>query len=139
MNRTYNAICETIEEFRRQLPKPDPEWPHDVRRAVKFIYEHLLKEGLTVTLVKEECQINGKSFPGRFRKCTGLNPKEFILIHQINLSKRLLKLEDVSIGQAGLEAGFSSHSAFCKTFKRKVGVKPSVWRGQAGNGNTDGE
>lgn len=138
MNRTYNAICETIKEFRRQLPKPDPEWPNDVRRAVKFIYEHLFEEGLTVTLVKEGCQVNGKSFSGRFRKCTGLYPKEFILTHQINLSKRLLKLEDVSVGQAGLEAGFSSHSSFCKTFKRKVGVIPSVWRGQAGNGNTDG-
>lgn len=131
MHRVYERIQEFLENYRQQLPEPDPEWPHEVRRAVKFIYEHLFDPKLSVTWLKEQCKFNGKSFSAEFCWYVGYYPKEYINHHRIETAKLLLKQTEVTITQIALSVGFASLSSFCKTFKEKEDGRPMLWRKRA--------
>lgn len=123
-----------LQQYRRNLSGVGEHCPPQIEEAVNYIHEHLYEEGLSVARVKEECRIYGKSYSGKFKLCMGQSPKEYYLHHRIEASKLLLRQSGVTITEAGLLVGFSSLSAFCNTFKRKEGMKPSEWRWKNGGG-----
>lgn len=133
MHSTYYKIEEMLENYKKQLPEPRADWPHDMKRAVAFIIAHLFDPKLTVSWLRKKCRITGKSFSGIFRTCTGYYPKEYILHHRIEAGKLLLKQTEATITEIALALGFSSLSAFCNTFKNKQGVQPTKWRKQNQN------
>lgn len=83
-------------------PKLDIEdkWPSDVKTAAHYISTHLTCEHLSISKLKQDCKINGKSFSARFKLATGFHPKEYILFHRIEASKKLLQNE-VPVVQTG--------------------------------------
>lgn len=127
MNR-YEEVKQIKENYRAALPSPKEEWPPKVQRALAFIMAHLYDPRLTVSWMKEQCGINGKSFASRFCKHLYKYPKEHILHHRTEAGKRLLEQTEATVTQIALDVGFNSLSAFCKTFKSREGVRPSRWR-----------
>ena len=128
MHSRYNAIREILDNYKAQLPDPDPDWPDEVGRAVSFIHEHIFDEQLSVTSMKVKCRIYRKSFSGKFRMYLDRYPKEYIVHHRIAAGKSLLIDAKAELTEVALGIGFNSYSAFCKTFKRKTGYKPSEWK-----------
>ena len=123
----YEHFLQGQKKYQEELEKPQTTWPEQVQIGMHYIQENLFEESLTVTRIREACHINDKSFASRFKIYTGFYPKDYILNHRIEFGKYLLIQEGVSIVQVGLLLGFSSHSAFCKAFKVRVGMRPSVW------------
>lgn len=123
----YNCFRRELLVYQEGLSKPNPDWPEVVKRVMDYIHNHLFDEALTIAQVKNICHISSKSFASRFKIYTGFYPKDYILHHRIHIAKRLLMNREMSIVQVGLILGFSSHSAFCKTFKKRAGVQPSAW------------
>jgi AraC-like DNA-binding protein len=123
-----------LREYKKSLSNNGTNCLPDIKRSAVYMHEHLFEEGLSTSKVKEECRIYRKSFSGWFKLCMGRNPKEYILHHRIDAGKLLLLKSDLTITTVGLMVGFSSLSAFCNTFKRKTGMKPSEWRRKNGGG-----
>ncbi|GAA5521068.1 AraC family transcriptional regulator [Aliifodinibius salicampi] len=116
--------------FRKELPEPKPEWPNKIHRVLHCIHEHLFDPTLTVQQLKEKCTANGTNFSGTFKYYVGLSPKEYIVKYRIAAACRLLKRvpAEYPILHVAIVVGFSSHSAFSRTFKRRKGVTPSEFR-----------
>lgn len=77
----------------------------------------------------EECGIGSHDIYSRFRHFTGHGIKGFIVHHRIELAKRLLMLQDLSVGQVAFAVGYSTPNGFSTTFKRRIGLGPTAYRG----------
>lgn len=67
-------------------------------------------------------------FSRQFKQSTGLAPYQYVIQQRIELSKRLLKQQDLPIVDISFICGFSSQSAFSRTFRKLVGTTPSNYR-----------
>ena len=56
--------------------------------------------------------------------------KEYIKSFGEKCRKELLENVAMSIGEVGVQVGYTSSAYFCDAFKQKVGVSPSVYRKQ---------
>lgn len=136
MSKANNhSIRELKETYRQQhlhsngMGIPRKQWPGDVQRAVAFMHKHLLSEPkLTVSWIRQQCHINSKTFSARFKRCTGYYPSEYIMHHQLEVAKKMLKETEASVTNIAIEAGFSSLASFANTFRNHEGITPSEWR-----------
>jgi|AntRauTorckE6833_2_1112554.scaffolds.fasta_scaffold03987_3 two-component system response regulator YesN len=128
MHNSYSYPKELLSEYKNEIQDFDKNLPKEIKKCSNYILENLFEEFLTISEVKSACNINGK-FPSRFSVYTGFTPQQFITYHRIEASKILLKKTNLNISQISALVGYSSHSAYCKTFKNNnEGVIPSVWR-----------
>jgi len=128
--RDYYNTEKTLETYRKELPEVDSGWPPPLPRAVRCIHTHLLEPQLTVRWMRKQCRINGHNFSALFKYYVGPSPQQYIIEHRIAAGCRLLQSApvDYPILHVALAIGFSSHSAFSRTFKRRKGVTPSEFR-----------
>lgn len=84
----------------------------------------------TVTL-KDVCERFhfGKSYLSeQFKKCKGASIMSFYLDLKLSEAKRLLREEDLTIGQISERLGFESPEYFSRYFKKRVGHSPRDFR-----------
>ncbi|MCC5940467.1 MAG: helix-turn-helix transcriptional regulator [Balneolaceae bacterium] len=123
-----------LQEYKEGLSRNIENCSPQVKNVVNYIHEHLFNEELTVSSIQQACNIHRKSFSSRFKLYMGRSPCEYYIHHRIEAVKLLLLQNELTITETGLLVGFSSLSAFCNTFKRKEGIKPSEWRLRNGGG-----
>jgi AraC-like DNA-binding protein len=123
-----DLIAREIQAQKALLLVPDPAWPAAVRLVLRYVHTHLFEENLTVHRVRTACSIADHNISIRFCYHVGLGIKGYILQHRIAVAKRLLHYDELKIIRIALETGFSSHSAFSKTFMRHVGESPHAFR-----------
>lgn len=102
-----------------------------VRRSI--MYEHLLHPGCSVSSMREYCRIPQKNFSGRFKRCTGFVPANWLSYHRIEAAKFLLadeRLKDVEVCEIGFAVGYKRASTFTTMFRNKAGKPPGEWRTQ---------
>ncbi|HBQ60769.1 MAG TPA: hypothetical protein DD671_14425 [Balneolaceae bacterium] len=125
-----------IDEYKKQLSKPNPKWPPDVQKALIGIHDHLFDQKLTVQWLLKNCYISNKNFSGKFKYYVGFGVKQYILTHRLQLSKKLLlKCENhrLSISEVGFEVGFSNYASFNRAFNKAFGSPPGKWLKGSGN------
>lgn len=57
-----------------------------------------------------------------------MSPKEFLTQFRITRSKDLLTVTDLSVEGVAMSCGYGDAMVYSKTFKRIMGVPPSVYR-----------
>ena len=57
-----------------------------------------------------------------------MSPKDFLTQFQISRSKELLTVTDLSIEGVALSCGYGDALVYSKTFKKIIGMPPSVYR-----------
>ena len=67
-------------------------------------------------------------FSKLFHQNTGITFKKFLNSRRIEYARKLLKDNDLSVTEAALESGFSTHSQFVAVFKSLTGMTPSEYR-----------
>ncbi|MCW9708192.1 helix-turn-helix domain-containing protein [Fodinibius salsisoli] len=129
----FNNVEKILAIYFDKLPEPNSNWPQKVQRVVNCIHSHQFDAGMTVRKLKQKCIINEGNFSAIFKYYVGLSPKQYIIKHRIAAACRLLKRvpTEYPILHVALAVGFSSHSAFSRTFKRRKGVTPSEFRRQS--------
>jgi len=113
------------------LEEADPEWPTDVRAVYHTVRDRVFDRwGVEAQEVVEDCGIRSHEVYSRFRHCTGHGIKEFVVYHRLQLAKRLLRHECLTVTDVAFAVGYASSSGFSKTFKRRVGRSPTAFRVQ---------
>jgi AraC-like DNA-binding protein len=120
-----------LETYRRELPEPPEESPPQVGCGYRCIKKHLFSLRLTVRWLKDECNINGNNFSGKFRYFVGRPPQNYIVRNRVDAAAKVLKNVDpnlYSLLELACEVGYSGHSSFTRSFKRVMGKAPAYFR-----------
>lgn len=136
---SHRCIQQVKQAYRNEvLPVPGPRCPAGVRVVVEHIHARLFDESLRIGEVLREERVRRTDFAARFARWTGQPPKAYVVAHQVELAKRLLRETDLSVTRVALEVGYRSHSTFSMAFKARAGRSPTDWRNSRDE-KTDGE
>lgn len=98
---------------------------HDV---VRHLHSHFT-ENLTLDQVAEQFHLSASYLSHAFARYTGRSVYEYILFCRITMAQELLH-SDLPLTTIAYQCGFNDYSNFLRTFKRLVGLPPSVYRRQ---------
>ena len=95
--------------------------------VANYVQSHL-SEPIHVDRMAEEFYLSRPHLSAKFRKETGMTLTDFILNEKTEEAKRLLCYSDKTAAAIAAYLGFSSHSHFCRVFKKYAGVTPNEYR-----------
>jgi AraC-like DNA-binding protein len=102
--------------------------PMKLAPIIDFINSNL-DCNLSLETLAEKFFINKYYLSGLFKKNTGLNIHEYIIIKRISKAKGLL-CENLSISEVCQQSGFGDYSHFIRAFKQYVGISPGQYKRQ---------
>ena len=125
---SYAIIKQKKEAYLDQLPDPEPEWPTEVHRVYDTFSNKIFNLNIIVQEIYEECGYRNHNVSTKFRYFVGRTPKRWMLWHRIQLAKRLLQHQNVSVTDVAFAVGYENPSAFSKAFKSRTGQAPSQFQ-----------
>ncbi len=121
MRRILSSLIDRIkDEKSKQERKP-------VQEAKLYIEGHY-RQGLTLEEVAEEIGLSSSYLSTIFKNETGVRFSEYITDCRMKKAKDLLRNTKLSMIQVADQVGYKDQKYFSKTFKKEVGIKPSVFR-----------
>ncbi len=99
--------------------------------VLKPAVDYIEKQPFEVYSVEDLAQMCGMSSGGfrrLFKQYTGKSPKEYILDIKLKVAKTLLEESDMAVWEIAEILHFDTSAYFCRFFKKKAGVSPSVYR-----------
>ncbi|MXV35265.1 MULTISPECIES: GlxA family transcriptional regulator [unclassified Saccharibacter] len=125
----FMFVTPTHEQYRPSIA----EYP-SINHSDKFILkaqEWLEKAdgtSVTVSSFADASGLTQRTFLRRFKRATGMTPKDYLLHYIMNKSKHDIATTCKSITQIAWDAGYSELGAFRRAFKRATGFSPAVYR-----------
>lgn len=107
--------------YKRGLPR------HGLRRALEYIGCNLT-EDLGLAELAALSDMSPHYFCELFKRSTGLPPHRFVLLQRIERAKEQLRNPLLGVLEVGMSVGFQNPSHFARTFRRIVGVTPSMFK-----------
>ncbi len=98
-----------------------------IRRALLAIFDKP-GNGWTVEALAELAHLSRSAFADRFHAVIGESPMEFLTGWRMQLARRWLQGERLSVGEVAARCGYGSEAAFAKAFKRETGIGPGECR-----------
>ena len=98
-----------------------------VREAVNYIRNNYYR-GITISEIAEHVSVNRSYLYKLFEETFDMSPKEFLTRFQVSRAKELLTWSDVPIESVASSCGYKDALAFSKTFKKVLGVSPTMYR-----------
>jgi AraC family transcriptional regulator len=98
--------------------------PWQARTAARL----LVGGELQVREVAAACRLSSGAFSRLFRATFLRSPQDWKAERRIDAVKGLLRMPDVSLADAALQAGFSDQASMSRSFRRLVGASPGAWR-----------
>ncbi len=101
---------------------------HEQIRAVEhYIHAHI-DEPLSREVLAEVAGFSIPHFHRVFQGCTGESAVAYVRRVRMERAARKLRMGAVDITEVALAAGYDSHAAFSKTFKKHFGISPGEFR-----------
>jgi len=121
-----------IARLLRLLPRPASGTPLPLwrLRKVEARIQSDISAPLWLRYLATVTRLSRMHFAAQFRAATGYKPHEYVMIRRIKHANILIEQKELRIVEVAHDAGFQSHSHFCKIFKRLTGSTPSGWRQQ---------
>lgn len=98
-----------------------------VKKAILQIEERLF-ERIPVQSLAHEVFASKFHFHRLFRKITGSTVHQYILNRKLSEASKMLLESPYPIAFIADKIGFESHEGFCRAFKNRLGVSPSLYR-----------
>lgn len=98
---------------------------------ISFVIQKMNKEynvNYTLEDYAKMCRMSKFHFIRVFKDITGVSPIEYRNTIRIDHIKEQLEDTNIPISEIAENAGFTSSSYFCDTFKKRLGVSPSQYR-----------
>lgn len=106
-----------------------PAWR--MRQITDYIDAHLA-EPVRIADLAELVDLSSGYLHRALRETTGKTPLCLITERRIEHAMALLQRGDLSVLEVSLQVGFTSPSHFARTFRKQVGVSPSLYRRAGG-------
>jgi AraC-like DNA-binding protein len=97
-------------------------------RVVKYCSEHYTQLNFNLKQLADDLSLSTSKIQRLFKKYMGIKFKDYIAFLRMEEAKILLTETDMSITTISFNVGFSSLSAFSRTFKRTFGYSSSDYR-----------
>jgi AraC family transcriptional activator FtrA len=97
--------------------------------TLDWAIEHL-SQSLTVDDLAAQANMSRRSFDRHFKRSLGVSPKAWINQQRINLAKRILENEKLSVEQLASRVGYDNGITLRFNFNKYVGVAPSQYQSQ---------
>ncbi len=101
--------------------------------AIRRMHEEPTRPWTVVELAKE-ASLSRSAFFDRFSRAMGVAPMEYLLSWRMALAKNLLRRKETGIAEIAERVGYSSASTFSVAFTRFVGLPPTHYAREAGEG-----
>ena len=98
-----------------------------VRHALEYIRNHI-GESFGLAQIADETGSSRATVARLFEQELGHSVGKEILRQRIDIGKRLLKDNNLSIAEIAFRTGFCNPAYFTNTFRRETGCTPKVWR-----------
>lgn len=82
----------------------------------------------TVESLARAAGLSRTSFAQHFAQKMAVTPMQYLTAWRIQLARRALSEQRVSVSDAAALSGYASESAFARVFKKEVGVSPAAYR-----------
>lgn len=125
LNLQYHMLTEFTEQVEKL--RRDQHVTKLSLDVANYVQAHLF-EPIHVERMAEEFYLSRPYLSSRFREETGQTLTDFILNEKTEEAKRLLRYSDKSASAIAAYLGFSSHSHFCRVFRKYAGVTPNEYR-----------
>ncbi|MBO4356406.1 MAG: helix-turn-helix transcriptional regulator [Clostridia bacterium] len=83
---------------------------------------------LSVQMIKSGSGLSDRYFEKRFKRITGLTPKDYLTSVRLEKAKEYLSSTEMKIEEISLICGFNDQCNFTRLFKKKLGCSPSEYR-----------
>jgi AraC family transcriptional regulator len=100
-----------------------------LRRVLDYIGDNLATD-LSLGQLAAVAGMSPHYFTEMFKKSKGQTPHQYVLLQRIEQAKNNIIHNDVSIIEAGMDAGFPNPSHFACAFRKLVGMSPSQFKSE---------
>jgi transcriptional regulator GlxA family with amidase domain len=107
---------------------PNLEIQSIVRASIRYCYEHLHDESLSLEEIAGSACVSRDTLERRYKHNLGCGVWEYVRELRIRQAKRLLAETDISIAEVGSAIGYSELAVFDRFFKRRCGISPRQFR-----------
>ena len=130
-NLSQLITANLLRNIKHNLPSKPHNANNGMNENIKKVIDYM-NENYTNDISCEELSklvnIGKFNFIRSFKSQVGKTPYDYLLDLKIEKSKKMLKSNEYSITEISLLCGFSSHSHFTSTFKKKVGLSPTEFK-----------
>jgi transcriptional regulator GlxA family with amidase domain len=105
--------------------------PESSGESLKAVIDYMNENyttGVSCTELAKLIKMDKFCFIRSFKAKTGKTPYEYLLDLKIEKAKKMLKANNCSITEISMQCGFSSHSHFTSTFKKRTGISPTEYK-----------
>ena len=104
---------------------------HEIAKVVDTLRANQYKDNFSLADMAAISRMPMETFRKRFVAEVGMPPLSYVLHCKMERAKELLRDQNCSVRQAGVEVGMQDPYHFSKQFKRIVGISPSAFMKQA--------
>ncbi len=97
---------------------------------VNTAMRYLMEPEISVEEVAARCCVSWSGLEKKFRKVTGISPREYLLNYKISTVKNMLVSTDKTLFEIAELVGFYDSGYLCKLFKARVGKTPMQYRNE---------
>lgn len=101
--------------------------PEELRALLERIMENP-REEYSVPQLTKISGISTRSLYRAFYQQLNMTPREFVELARLEVAKRLLQENGVRPGRVAEQAGFRSREAMRRSFQKRLGISPTVYR-----------
>ena len=128
-------FVEAIRRHIEALPEGEAGWLAGLRdpgvgRALAALHARPHAQW-TLEMLAREAGLSRSVLAERFTTLVGHPPMQYLTNWRMQLAARLLADGGGKVSAVAFKVGYQSEAAFSRSFKRAVGVSPSLWRREA--------
>lgn len=112
----------------RDYPLPNHRVPSELVLKAQEILQRTAVDDLSVEEVARQLGVSSVWLSKKFRLEIGESPAKWARAQRVARAKRLLVLDQLTIGDIAMELGFSSSQYFSTVFRQETGLTPSEYR-----------
>ncbi|NEQ75125.1 MAG: helix-turn-helix transcriptional regulator [Okeania sp. SIO2C9] len=121
--REYSTMTLEVNEYRGGLSK------YRLRQAIEYINEHLDRD-LKLARIAAVVGMSQYHFSRLFKQSMGISPYKYVIHQRVEMAKKLLKQQNISITEIAFQCGFSHQSHLTKIFHQLTGTTPKQYKNQ---------
>lgn len=105
----------------------NPNENDSIKKVIDYMNENYIN-GISCTELSKLINTGKFNFIRTFKSKIGKTPYEYLLDLKIEKAKKMIKTNAYTITEISLMCGFSSHSHFTSTFKKRTGISPTEYK-----------